>query len=598
MEDVYEPLERYDTEFQAKFDRLSQELFDRLVAASGVDATSNAKTIAELRQLESRLSAAQGRRRLWQCLLAAAILAIIFSALVCVFAYQDLQNLPEGASSTNGILLFLGGLAGAILSIVLLYKVVYAHYRRIAATIETLQTHISQKTAEAWEQMAPLNQLYDWDMSAKLIAQTVPRIQLDPYFTVQRLQELQQHFGWDGSSNDRSSVLFAQSGSINDNPFVFGHLRKMQWGEKTYTGSKQISWTERVRDSKGNYYSVRRYETLVARVTKPIPLYHEEKFLLYGNEAAPRLTFSRQPSKLSGSDGGIIDSLRKKHTLKKLQDFSRNLEDESQYTLMGNHDFEVLFHATDRNDEIEFRLLFTPLAQTQMLKILQDRKIGFGDDFSFVKQRKLNFIYPQHLNNVDLDTDPKKFAHYDLVQARAFFLRTQAEYFKAVYFSLAPLLSIPLYQQTRTRASIYADQSARQASFWEHESLANYHGEQHFQHPQCITHSILKTRCLSQDDGLSAIAVTASGYKGITRTDYQNILGGDGHIHRVDVQWTEYLPVQQTKSMLLTEQPGVSLQEYRQQSPATAEKWPQRFQRKKIDWARGIYRRSILSCLD
>ncbi|NLF94028.1 MAG: hypothetical protein GX564_09095, partial [Oligosphaeraceae bacterium] len=389
------------------------------------------------------------------------------------------------------------------------------------------------------------------------------------------------------------------SGSINDNPFVFVHLRKMQWGEQTYTGTKNISWTEQVRDSKGRYYSIRRYQTLVARVTKPAPLYHEEKFLLYGNEAAPSLTFSRQPSELSGSDGGIIHSLRKKHALSKLKDFSRNLEDESQYTLMGNHDFEVLFHATDRNDEVEFRLLFTPLAQTQMLKLLQDRTVGFGDDFSFVKYYKLNFIYPQHLNNIDLDTDPKKFAHYDLAQARIFFRRTQAEYFKAVYFSLAPLLSIPLYQQTRTRSAIYADRSARQSSFWEHESLANYHGELHFQHPQCITHSILKTRCLSQDDdGLSAVAVTASGYKGITRTDYQDILGGDGRIHRVSVNWTEYLPVQKTKSMLLTEQPGTSLQEYRQPSPATAEKWQQLFRRKNIAWTRGIYRRSILSCLE
>ena len=116
-------------------------------------------------------------------------------------------------------------------------------------------------------------------------------------------------------------------------------------------------------------------------VCKPIPVYSEERFLLYGNDAVPGLTFSRSPSSLSGGDG-ILHSLHKKIVIGGLKDFSRNLEDESQFTLMANHDFEAFFHATDRNNEIDFRLLFTPLAQQQMLKLLKDKKIGFGDDFA------------------------------------------------------------------------------------------------------------------------------------------------------------------------------------------------------------------------
>lgn len=597
-EDVYEPLERYRTQFQEKFARLASEMFASLVTASAVDEQCNADTVAEINRLESQLGKTLSRRRLWQFLIGTAVLAISVSAIVCFFALREWLYPPEGTQSANVLLRLLAGIASATMAGVLLHKIIYTNYRRVAVAANALTEQVGQQKNLAWAQLAPLNQLYDWDMAARLIAQTVPRIQFDPYFTAQRLHELQQNFGLDDSFNDIQSVLFAQSGAINGNPFVFAHVRNMHWGEKTYIGRKEISWTARVKGNDGKYHTALRHETLVATVSKPIPVYSEDKFLLYGNDAAPGLTFSRTPSALSGRDGGLIHTLRKKHVLGKLQDFSRNLEDESQYTLMGNHDFEVLFHATDRNDEVEFRLLFTPLAQQQMLTLLRDTKTGFGDDFSFVKHYKLNAIYPRHLNNTPIDTDPKQFAHYNLKDAKVFFQKTMEEYFKAVYFSLAPLLAIPLYQQTRTQSAIHDGSGNQQASSWEHESLANYHGERNFQHPQCITRNIIKTQMIAQADGASSIAVTALGYKGITRTESQNIRGGDGQIHRVDVQWTDYLPVQQTKSMLLAEQPGCTLQEYQQITSTPAENWQRLLRSWNTSWERGKYRRSIISFLE
>ena len=596
-EDVYEPLDRFRVEFREKFARLTSAMFASLVRASGVDEKRNAKTVAKISLLEGQLHAAQSRRQLWQFLFVVVALGIILSVLGFVFALLKGLGLPEGASPLFLLGLF-AGLVGAAVSAVLLVKVVVPNYRRVTAAAQALSGQIELQKAQAWAQMAPLNQLYDWDMSAKLIAQTVPRIQFDPYFTAQRLQELQQGFGFDGNTHDGQSVLFAQSGVINGNPFVFGHVRKMSWGEKTYTGRQEISWTVRVRGKDGKYYSVRRHQTLVASVNKPIPVYSEEKFLLYGNDAAPGLTFSRTPSALSDDDDGIIHTLHKKYVLGKLKDFSRNLEDESQYTLMANHDFEALFHATDRNDEVEFRLLFTPLAQQQMLKLLRDKEIGFGDDFAFVKQGRLNVLWPKHLHHITFDTDPRQFAHYHLNRARAFFQRIHEEYFKAVYFALAPLLAIPLYQQTRTCGAIHAGPGDRLASFWEHESLANYHGEKLFQHPQCITGNILKTRRVNETGGASAIAVIAHGYKGRARTEYQNIRGGDGRVHRVGVKWIEYLPVQQTRTMLVAEQPGCTLPEYRRRADDIPAEWQRLLHSSHARWEHAIFRRSILSFLE
>jgi hypothetical protein len=592
-DDVYEPLDRYCTEFREKFARLTREMFASLVKASGVDEAKNAETIATIDRLVEEHRTVQSQRWRWGVLIAIAVLAIIF--LVLGAASAILGGFEKGSLLAVLLGLLLGAVGVAVPGL-LLGNVFVPNYRRLTATAGTLSGQIEKLKNKAWVQMAPLNQLYDWDMATRLIAQTVPKIQFDPFFTAARLQELEQNFGLVNYFDKRQSVLSVQSGAINGNPFVIAQVRKMHWSERTYTGSKEISWTERVKDKDGKYVSVQRRETLVARVRKPIPVYSEERFLLYGNDAVPGLTFSRSPSSLSGGDG-ILHSLHKKIVIGGLKDFSRNLEDESQFTLMANHDFEAFFHATDRNNEIDFRLLFTPLAQQQMLKLLKDKKIGFGDDFAFVKQGKLNAIYPQHLNRIQLNIDPRNFAHYRLDSAKELFQRTHEEYFRAIYFALAPLLAIPLYQQTKPQYAINDSSGHRLASSWELESLANYHGERYFRHPQCITSNILKTQRRRQAGGASVIAVTASGYAGKTRTESQNIRGGDGRIHSVSVKWTEYLPVHQTKTMLVAEQPELSQQDCRRRLSAIPEEWQRLLRNREIDWEHGIYRRSILSFL-
>jgi hypothetical protein len=62
---------------------------------------------------------------------------------------------------------------------------------------------------------------------------------------------------------------------------------------------------------------------------------------------------------------------------------------------MSNSDFEVLFDALDRNNEVQFRTLFTPLAQTNMVELIRSSS-GYGDDFNFIKQNRTNKIVTQH----------------------------------------------------------------------------------------------------------------------------------------------------------------------------------------------------------
>ena len=410
----------------------------------------------------------------------------------------------------------------------------------------------------------------------------MPRLEFDPYFTAKRLESLRGQFGWDDSFNDGKSIIFAQSGVINGNPFVFGQYLDMEWGTKTYRGSREISWTEWEEDFDGKRRLVRKHETLYAQVIKPIPVYSERKLLVYGNDAAPNLSFSREPSGFSGSGGGLFDKMRQKWRLGRLKAYSRNLTDDSDFTLMSNHEFETWFHAKDRDNEVEFRLLFTPIAQMQMLKLMKDDSVGYGDDFAFSKQGKVNILVSRHLDEACIDTDPGQFRHWDYDEARRFFQAFNEDYFRVAYFSLAPLLAIPLYQQTRTHDEIWKGVVGRdESSFWEHESLANYHGEGKFRHPACITRSILKTNLLRREDGESEVEVTAYGYRGEERVDYEEVYGGDGNYHDVPVEWTEYLPVQRSSCMCLREGGG-ACDEFRRRAYLSLE---------------SAHRRSILSFL-
>ena len=569
IEDVYEPLARYRDEFRQKFSALTREKFDELTKRSGIDVKANRALVAEIKRIQKRADSAGSKKSCCGCLMAVGFVGAV-AALVGAMALDESESDAQGLCAV-------GVIAGIVLGISMI-----PFFRAAAKLLSDLQSRVAAKKNAAWKQMEPLNRLYTWDMTVKLIEATVPRLAFDPYFTADGLASLHEQFGWDDSFNDGKSIIFAQSGVINGNPFVFGHYLDMEWGEKTYEGTLDISWTEWEEDSDGKSRPVRRRETLRAHVTKPIPVYSEQKVLVYGNDAAPNLSFSREPSGLTGTDGAVWGSIRKKWRLSRLKAYSRNLDDDSDFTLMSNEEFETWFHAKDRDHEVEFRLLFTPVAQTQMLNLMKDKAVGYGDDFTFIKQRKVNVLFSKHLSEATIDTDPARFHNWDYDAAAAFFVSFNERYFKDAYFALAPLLSIPLYQQTRTHEEIWKGVlDGRASSFWEHEAVANYHGEDKFKHPSCITRSILKTHVLQREDGESSIAVTAYGYRGAERVDYVEVRGGDGEWHDVPVAWTEYLPVQRTSNICLSERsaPSDRFRQMASASPASA------------------FRRSILSFL-
>jgi hypothetical protein len=337
---------------------------------------------------------------------------------------------------------------------------------------------------------------------------------------------------------------------------------------------------------------VSKSETLRASVEKPFPEYHEDAFVIYGNEAAPDLSFTRKPSDLSGLDNSVISGWRKSWATKKLEAKSRDMKND--FTIMSNREFDTLFGATDRDHEVQFRLLFTALAQQEMVKLLKDKEVGYGDDFAFIKANMINLVRPSHMAATDISSAPAKFHAYELQYARKVFNEYQNDLFKSAFFGIAPLLTIPLYQQHRSHADIYRDVYGRSSSFWEHESIANYFGENRFQHPECITRSILKTHAKSNSGGTQVVSVSAFGYSGIDRVDYVRVRGGDGNHHSVPVEWVEYIPVSQDSEMVLQDHAHFGATT---ETPTTDDDWQEAFQSHGVDPKQAVLRRSIIAAL-
>ena len=527
VQDIYDPLKEYIDVFRPRFRQVAESTFEQLAGEAHVDVEANRATCTELYRTESSLDSLEKKIKWWMVLRVALWIIVGTGALYILVQY----------AKADLVVLVCVGLV-VVASLAALFSTVHPRLKEMKGESADLLKDIEDLLGKAWEQMQPLNRLYDLDVLTRMMTQTVPRLEFDPYFTKQRLADLRMTYGWDGSFNEERSVIYSHSGLINGNPFVICRTRKMEMGTKTYDGELVIHWTETERDSDGKYYTVEHSETLHASVTAPYPYYPETTRLIYGNTAAPDLIFYRQQSGLAGKERSFAFRSHRNELRKKARDLTN-----ADFAMMTNEEFETCFDTSNRNHNQQFALLFTPLAQESMLSLLRDKEAGYGDDFDFHKDKMINCIEAAHMQELNLDMDPRQYEHFDFDEAQKAFVGINANYFRAIYFTLAPLLCVPMYQQIRPLSEIYGHGMAPHSSFWEHEAIANFWGEKHFMHPDCVTQCVLKTYEQSSTPDDSKITVYAYGHSAEDRVTYISKYGGDGNWHDVPVYWQEYIPV-------------------------------------------------------
>lgn len=549
-EHLLEPLKGYNSFYKNAIKEEAEKFFDELANKSNVDVKANKETIKELNKKQLEANNVNKKLNGYKIGRVFSIIGIIVFLLASIISIYLLTiNDDDFAIKLLVAIFSVLATVGLFLLIILFLN---KKIKEVNNKLDKLNSQIKVLTSEAWNQMAPLNALYDFNIPTTIIEKVIPILDFDKFFDTKKYLNLVKNYGFAEKNDTNSSILYVQSGTILGNPFLLQKAKVHSIINKIYTGSRVISWTETRRDSNGRSYTVRRTQTLTATSTHPAPSYTKDVKLIYGNDSGSDLSFSRSPSNMSGK------------TEKEYDKYVRNNEDElhkkaerdikngksNPFTPLANSEFELLFGAYNRNHNVQYRLLFTPLAQLNLTKLIKSTD-GFGDDFHFEKHKKINIIKSEHSQVADYSADPSIFFSNDFEWAKRNFVGYVCYYFKNIYFDFAPLMSIPLYQQIKSLDFIYGDDTPSNYSYYEHEALANNFDDNLLKDPASITEAIIKTKVIEKDGLTDHLEITAYSYRGENRIDYIPVMGGDGRLHNVPVPWIEYFPLERVSEMSL-----------------------------------------------
>ena len=501
---IYDPLEEYESKFESLHNENTNRFFDELVHRSAVDIEANRKTVQQHDQLRENLLKLEKKLRWLRFLRVLMCITILLIPLVI------LKTTPK--------------------------------IKQMRSHIQEADRKADELYALAWNQMAPLNDLFTDRDALDIIEKTIPMLTFDSCFSVEQEADMRINYDYRADSDDEESALDVLAGKYNENPFLFENKFVHRMGEETYHGYRTITWTETYY-SNGKLNTRTRSQTLHATVTKPKPFYDTQVVLNYCAQGGPDLAFTRDATNLDDKSERALERYVKRgeRKLKKMTD--RAIGNDSDFMSMSNAEFEVLFDALDRTDEIQFRTLFTPLAQTNMVDLILS-KTTYGDDFYFIKRKRTNKIVSQHSQGRPINLLPEGYRSYDFDVIKENFTGKNAEYFKAVYFDFAPLWAIPAYQERPVHSLKPIPDYTQQYSLKECEALANAAESRYVVHPRTKTPAILKAAFVRSQDRVDETSITAFSYDIEPRVDVVPVLGGDGHIHNVPVEWDDYIPLE------------------------------------------------------
>lgn len=563
--DALEPLGYYRQTLKAALEKNAADYFDALTERAGIDKEANRQKVSAYNEAAAKAAAAEktyhaGRARRSAVVLAAAALFIVGAGFIlsAVQAFAWWKALAAAVCT-----------AGAVTAVVLLATALRRGLQTRRETAEAAAAAAQTLYDEAMAQLAPLHALYTFGMSRDIIEKTYPALRIDDGFDGKKFERMQREYGLRENDDQDCSTLCLLSGTAGLHPFLYVRTLRGRLYTATYTGSLVIRWTTTTRDSQGRTHTVEHSQTLTATYSAPAPRYEEETRLYYGNEAAPDLSFSRRPTHAEAyTDKAVARAVKKGQRILQKREAAA-LSSGGSFTGMGNAEFDVLFGAVDRDNEVQFRLLFTPLAQKNMLALLRSDE-AYGDDFAFVKEKCLNCIRSDHAQQMPFETDPARFVGHDLEASRAAFIAWQCEYFRSIYFDLAPLLAIPVYAMQKPRDFIYKDVYGSNCSPYETEVAANRFSAAVFAHPDTKTRTVLKTRFVKKDGLSDRVHVRAYSYDAVPRVAYIPVHGGDGYTHDVPVPWTEYIPLTRD-SVMEVKRVGGTREAYREKFGAVCE---------------------------
>lgn len=510
---IYNPLEEFEGKYKNIHSDYTNKFFEELVKQSGVNIEQNRETVRMYNEYKENLSKLKKKLNWLR----------FFRVLMCITV---------------------------VLIPVVIIKIT-PKIKGLRIEIEEADRRAEELLAEANNQMLPLNKLFTDRDALNIIESVIPLISFDKCLSVKQEADMKINYDFSEYNEYEQSTVETLAGNYNENPFLFENKIIHTMGTEIYHGYKTIRWTETYRDSSGKTRTRTRSETLHATVTKPKPFYNTQVVLNYCAQGGPDLSFSRDASHLEQKSERKIEKFVKRGEKRLKKKTDKAISQNSDFMSMSNSDFEVLFDALDRNDEVQFRTLFTPLAQTNMVALILS-KLGYGDDFNFIKTKRTNRIISNHSQGRAINLLPKNYVSYSYDIIKENFISKNIDFFKAVYFDFAPLLAIPMYQERPVHSLKPIPDYSQLYALKECEVLANAVDRKYVVHPKTKTEAILKSSFVSSEDGVDKTCITAYSYDIKKRVDVVSVHGGDGHYHDVPVEWDEYLPLQASNNFYIS----------------------------------------------
>ena len=160
-DDIYDPLDEYINTFQPRFEQVAKDTFAQLAKEAQVDVDANRQTCRLLYDAEKSLGAVKSRIG-WTTFLCVILWCC---AAIGIFAICTDYGTMSPAIATAVLL-------SVLAAVILLLSVIHPRLKKLKAERGDLKQTIAQHKDEAWEQMAPLNRLYDWDVLTRMMTET------------------------------------------------------------------------------------------------------------------------------------------------------------------------------------------------------------------------------------------------------------------------------------------------------------------------------------------------------------------------------------------------------------------------------------------
>ncbi len=546
----FDPVDYYAERLERKMADSARSYFDDVLRKSGVDEGETEirfRKYAKLKGEHERETARLGRFRGLRTALY-VILGIAF--FIGTIGIVVLSYLNPGADPTAGIVMLVLGFAIGIALLVVNLTVVARKINELSGEASIRAKKLSDAKEELDRMLYPLRSGFAFDDFQKLVAMTTDMFTVDTSFSEERLEFMKAVYAYGDVLGEHQSAVNVMSGEVKGNPYVRFYVKSETMVDTTYTGHLTISWTESYVDSEGHVRQTVRSQVLTAIYTAPAPSFIGVPALVYGNLAAPDLSFSRSPS---GADMKDEKELAR-YVEKQEKELRKKAEDSvgkgRGFQPLANAEFEALFGAYDRDDEVQFRLLFTPLAQQNMLELIKG-KAGYGDDFSFRKERTINVIQSIHAGGRFTYDPDFGFEYLSVKMMRDGFVSMMGALFKSLYFDLAPVLAIPLYQMTD--AGNYDVKKAFRSDLSDYEAMVmvNHMDPDAFRHVDAATDQILRPRFLRRHGKSDVFEITSLSFSKEAAVAYVPVKGGDGNVHGVPVQYYIYTPLTRKRNVTL-----------------------------------------------